>query len=137
MPLPDSSFAVGVVARADGKGRAYGVFFGPRVKNEQAVDLQSLRPEAGALYCKFGDHGLYTGRWRIIGQVPLWSRREWRLPLFSRRHDNDAVRYVTEYDDDLNVRTERIVSAVEARGLPEDAQFGSAVVEAKLERLLK
>jgi Immunity protein 26 len=136
VPLSHGGHGVGVLVRADGEGRAYGLFFGPTVDDPGRVDAAKLVPETAILRCKFGDHGVVTGRWRVIGQIAPWDRHRWSLPPFARRHDNPALRYVSEYDDELNLRSERIVVADEAVGMPEDAQFGSAVVEAKLDALL-
>jgi hypothetical protein len=73
----------------------------------------------------------------VVGQVDAWDRSRWSLPPFARRHDDPSLRYVSEYDDALNLRLERILSAKDAADLPDDAQFGSAVVEAKLSRALR
>lgn len=136
VPLSNGAHAVGVLVRADGEGRAYGLFFGPAIEDPGRLDLATLAPESAVLRCKFGDHGLVTNRWRVVGQIEHWPRCRWPLPRFARRHDDPALRYVSEYDDALNLRSERILSAAEAADMPEDAQFGSAVVEAKLSRLL-
>ena len=136
VPLSHGGYGVGVLVRADGEGRAYGVFFGPAIDDAGHLDVATLAPAAAVLRCKFGDHGLVTGRWRVVGQVDHWDRRRWPLPRFARRHDDPALRYVSEYDDALNVRSETIISAAEAADMPADAQFGSAVVEAKLSKLL-
>jgi hypothetical protein len=130
-------FGVGVLVRADGKGRAYGVFFAPRVATKGDVRISELKPDGGVLRCRFGDQGLHAGRWSVIGEIPSWSRDQWSLPRFQRAHDRSDICYVTEYDDQLNVRAESIVPKSEAEGLPYDAQFGSAIVERKLDELLR
>lgn len=136
VPLANGAYGVGVLVRADGEGRAYGLFFGPAIDDPVRLDLAALAPKTSVLRCKFGDHGLVTGRWRVVGQIDHWSRERWPLPHFARRHDDPVLRYVCEYDDALNLRSERIVAAAEAVDLPQDAQFGSAVVEEKLSKIL-
>jgi hypothetical protein len=136
VPLPAGHFGIGVLVRANGNGRAYGEFFSPRVLSTSDVSIPSLRKEDAVLCCKFGDHGLHTRRWTVIGSIQNWKSNRWRLPRFSRPHESAGMRYVIQYDDNLNVISEVIAPATEVLGLPEDAQFGSGVVEVKLDRLL-
>lgn len=130
-------FAVGVLVRFDGRGRAYGVFFAPRRASKEEVVISELKPEDGCLRFRFGDHGLYTGRWPVIGRIPLWNREQWALPKFWRSHDDINLCYITEYDDKLDVCSEIVGTKSDADALPYDAQYGSAIIESKLEKLLK
>ena len=136
VPLPTGGFGIGVLIRADGKGRAYGAFFGPRVAGAGEVDIARLLPEDAVFRCRFGDHGLHTHRWPIIGSIPSWDTSPWPIPNFARRHDNPRMRYVTEYDDNLDLLSEAIVQVAATQDLPEDTQFGSGVVEIRLDKLL-
>lgn len=136
VPIYPETFAVGVLVRADGQGRAYGLFFGPPINDPACVSVDSLRQESAVLRCKFGDFGLVTARWPVIGRIPKWEQNRWPLPLFARRHDEPTLRYVSDYDDALDLRSEKVLPLSESEFLPEDAQFGSAVVEAKLKKLL-
>lgn len=136
VPLSPNEFAIGVLIRADGKGRAFGAFFGSQMAETSAIDFSQLQMNDAVLLCRFGDHGLHTKRWPIIGSIPNWSEQTWPLPKFARRHDNPQLRYVTEYDDSLALRAEEILPAAETTYLPEDSQFGSGVVEVKLAKLL-
>lgn len=137
VPVAPAGFAVGVVVRADGRGRAVGAFFGPKVNDASDVNLSELRLNRALLVCRFGDHGLHTKRWPVIGSIPNWSSAPWSVPKFSRRHDNPELCYVTEYDDSLNAIAEHLVPAAEGRELPADAQYGSGVIEAKLAKLVQ
>lgn len=136
VPLLAGDFGIGVLVRADGKGRAYGVFFKQRVSGANEVDVSGIRYQDAILRCRFGDHGLHTRRWIVIGSIPNWDTGQWRIPKFSRPHDNSGMRYVTEYDDSLNLMSEVVAPATETMDMPEDAQFGSGVVEVKLSKLL-
>ncbi|HEU5297545.1 MAG TPA: Imm26 family immunity protein [Burkholderiaceae bacterium] len=136
VPVAPKGFAVGVVIRADGRGRAIGAFFGPRVNGTSDANPSELRLETALLVCRFGDHGLYTHRWPVIASIPNWSAAQWSVSKFSRRHDNPDLCYVTEYDDSLNAISERVLPAAEGKKLPDDAQYGSGVVETKLAKLL-
>ena len=132
-----SGIAIGVVIRADGKGRAIGAFFGPRADGASDVNLSELRLKDALLICRFGDHGIHTKRWPVIGSIPNWANASWAVTKFSRGNDNPDLCYVTEYDDSLNGISERVLSAAEGKGLPDDAQYGSGVVEAKLAKLVQ
>jgi|MudIll2142460700_1097286.scaffolds.fasta_scaffold390567_1 hypothetical protein len=136
VPLSNGQYAIGVLVRANGEGGAYGLFFGPPTDGPQHLDVQALTPETALLRCKFGDFGLVRGRWRVIGRIDRWEQTRWPLPLFSRGHDDPSLRFVSEYNDALQLRSEKILQAADAQNLPEDAQFGSGVVETKLSRLL-
>jgi hypothetical protein len=137
VPLPAAGFGIGVLVRGDGKGRAYGAFFGPRVSRADEVDMANLRQQDAILRCRFGDYGLHTRRWIVIGSIPNWGAGQWQIPRFSRPHDNSGMRYVTEYDDDLNLMSEVVTPVAETTDMPEDAQFGSGIVEVKLNKLLQ
>jgi len=138
VPLQPSGFAVGVLARVSGKGRAFGYFFGPRVPRFRDVKIDELRPEIAAMVCKFGDYGLVNQKWPVIGQVPNWMKARWELPRFTREHDHADKSYLVEYDDCLNAISERIVPRDSdcLKGLPYDSQLGSGIVEARLSKLL-
>lgn len=136
VPLASGKFAIGVLLHADGRGRSIGAFFGPAVDSSSDVEPIKLAIEDAKLVCRFGDHGLHTKRWQVIGAIPSWSESPWTALRFARLHDNPELKYVTEYDESLNVLSEQLVPAVEAKGLPQDAQFGSGVVEAKLSKLI-
>jgi hypothetical protein len=115
--------ALGVVARADGKGIALGYFFGQH---------HDLDPAKAVRVCRFGDRGILTGRWRVVGRVPDFVRAQWPVPVFCRSGE-----ILVHYDDQtLQVVSERRSSPEECRGLPEDGLEGSGFVEIKLTRLL-
>lgn len=132
VPLEPSGHALGVLARTNGKGKAFGYFFNP------ANDLSRLNWNDSVLVARFGDHGLHTGRWKIVGHVENWRREEWPLPSFMREHDNPKLAYLTRYNDELEAVSEEIVSSelLDRKLLPVDSQYGSGVVEKLLSRIL-
>lgn len=136
VPLAPQGYCVGVVLRADGKGRALGAFFGPKVTTISEVRNIEIQQQSAVLLCRFGDHALSTGRWPIVGKVPKDAIAKWTIPEFTRRHDDPEKCYITRYDDHLNVVEERIAPVKEAANLPHDSQLGSGVVERKLSGLL-
>jgi len=137
VPLPSQAFCPGVLVRANGKGGAYGLFFSPPVSDAASVDFSSLTPDRAILRCKFGDHGLHTGRWPVVGAIPEWNDDRWRLPRFFRPTDDRKNCYVTDYDDRLNIVSEVILPAGETRDMVENTQYGSGILEVRLGKLLQ
>jgi hypothetical protein len=138
VPLKPSGFATGVVARTDQKGRAFGYFFGPRILQTARYDFNALVPARAVLVCRFGDNGLHSGHWPVVGKVQDFQRDIWALPNFRRKHDSHDQSYVSEYDDRLNCLSEVIVrgSAKDFNDMPYDAQLGSSIVEQRLGEFL-
>jgi hypothetical protein len=138
VPLQATGFALCVVARSDGKGRAFGYFFGPAIADANSWSGEVPSPDRAVLVCKFGDHSLWHGKWTQIGKVTPWQRSAWPLPAAARAHDDPNLMYLTEYDDSLNVLSERLIPREQAvaRTSLEDSQLGSGIVESKLSQLL-
>lgn len=136
VPLATAGFGVGVIVRTNGRGKAYGSFFGPRVIDAKEVDIARLRDDDAIMRCRFGDYALRNQLWPRIGSIPDWNLKRWKLPLFSRRHDNPEFCFVTTYDDQLNAIAERLQPVVETPDLPYDSQLGSGIVETRLGKLL-
>jgi hypothetical protein len=139
VPLHDGGFALGVVARATGKGPVLGYFFGPRRDVTPSVEeVSELEAGDNVLIQRFGDLGLIRGSWQLLGALPEWRRDRWPMPAFGR-HEELTGRYLrVEYaDDDLNGPPREIeVSREEFERLPEDGLAGFAFTEARLSRLL-
>lgn len=138
VPLIPSGFALGVVARTDGKGRIFGHFFRPRLETPVLPTALNLNPAQSILMCRFGDHDLYTNKWPIVGKLSNWNRTVWSLPSFSRPHNDPSKIYITQYDDDLDLLSENLAvkSSVEGMTLVADALLGSGIVEVRLNQLL-
>src|SRR5664280_79974 len=83
VPLPTGDFGIGVLIRADGKGRAYGTFFGPRVADASKLDIAHLRPQDAIFRSRFGDYGLHTQRWTVIGSISNWDPSHWPCLLYT------------------------------------------------------
>jgi hypothetical protein len=83
LPLTDSGYARGVIARLASRGRApFGYFFGPRLSLQDPVKVEDLRPENAISRLMFGELGLLNGEWMLHGKVPNWNRTEWPMPDF-------------------------------------------------------
>lgn len=137
VPIATTRFVAGVLIHSDGRGSAVGAFFAPVVSSPTEVNAASLKLEDAILVCRFGDHGLFTKRWRVIGSMPNWALAPWSIRSFARRHHNPDLCYVTDYDDSLKAISERIALSSEGEKIPQDTQYGSGVVEAKLSKLLQ
>lgn len=133
VPLRDDGFALGVVARTDGRGIVLGYFFGPRLETIQGVGgLFSLKRDDAVRVCRFGDHGLVRKMWPVIGKVAQWEPTLWPVPVFCRS-GNVGVSY---HPESLVVLKEENVDGNDCRKLPEDGLEGSGFVEVKLTRIL-
>ena len=138
VPLRPAGFAICLVARCNGKGSAFGYFFGSTIEDPSGPVESNLSLGDALLVCKLGDHGIHTGKWRPAGRISPWHPADWPMPLFSRDHDDPDKIYLTEYTDDLSVIVERLLTRDEAlahSSLPEE-QLGSGIVEVRLSRLL-
>ncbi|WP_443042029.1 immunity 26/phosphotriesterase HocA family protein [Streptomyces sp. B21-079] len=132
VPLRDHGYALGVAARADGKGIVLGYFFGPRLETPEVPSQGLLAPNTAIKICRFGDLGLIRGKWSIVGRVESWDPALWSVPNFCR---NEEVRVV--YDDSsLSMIREERLDPEECRLLPQDGLEGAGFVEIKLTRLL-
>lgn len=134
VPLRDEGFALGVVARADGKGIALGYFFGQRIGVlDKVAGPFDLDPRRVAKICRFGDRGIIKGMWRVVGRVTDWDPEEWPVPTFCRNGE-----ILVQYDDrTLKIVSERKGPQPECKDLPEDGLEGSGFVEIKLTRLIE
>ncbi len=139
VPLRDGGFAVGIVARMDGRGGVVGYFFGPRRSDVPTVEeVDELGPDEAAMVRQFGDLRLLEQQWPLIGRSPRWDRDRWPIPAFGRIEELSGRAWRVEYaDDDLNrpIR-ETPVSQAEAEALPRDGALGAGAVELVLTSLL-
>lgn len=134
VPLRDYGYALGVVARMDGKGLVLGYFFGPKLELISAApDLASLEAHNAVSVRLLGDLGLIDLRWPVIGHIPEWDRTKWPLPQF-RRGDDGVISYnETTLDEEREARaTPEFCSQ-----LPQDGLAGAGSIEKLLTRELR
>ncbi|MFF5537858.1 immunity 26/phosphotriesterase HocA family protein [Streptomyces cinerochromogenes] len=133
VPLRDHGYALGVVARSNGKGIALGYFFGPRVESlEDLPQVRRFEADSAIKVCRFGDLGLMREKWPLVGRVESWDPAQWSVPEFCR---DGNIRVV--YDgDSLEVSHEERLNPPECQLLPQDGLEGAGFVEIKLTRLL-
>jgi hypothetical protein len=136
VPLRDRGFARGVVARMAPKGRfLFGYFFGPRLPSIEGATLDNLDPAKAILRLRFGDLGLITHKWPILGIIPKWDRSKWAMPDFARRPPGMKPLLVRYSDiDPSRIEAEHPID--NDSGLPVDASSGQGAVEIKLSKLL-
>ncbi|MFI6303610.1 immunity 26/phosphotriesterase HocA family protein [Amycolatopsis thailandensis] len=132
VPLRDHGYALGVVARANGKGIVLGYFFGPRLESiEEVPKVLAFEVDSAIKICRCGDLGLIREEWPVVGRVESWDPARWTVPDFCR---DENIRVV--YDgDSLSMSREERVDPREGRLLPQDGLEGAGYVEIKLTRL--
>jgi hypothetical protein len=89
----------------------------------------------------FGDMGLRTGRWVIMGQSGGWDRKNWPMPLFvtkdSQSQEPKMLIRCSEDDPIRILSMERIIGQPEIyAALPVFQVAGHEYVEAVLSKIL-
>jgi hypothetical protein len=139
VPLRNSSFAVGLIARTNPRGVLLGYFFGPRRDSVPSInDLADLKPNEALMVQKFGHLGLTGGKW-LIGHAPAWDRSDWPMPVFVRYEELSGRSFRVFYEDrDPNalVREEQTPPGIGEQG-PKDGLLGAGAVERVLTSLLQ
>jgi len=136
VPLRDSGYGTGVVARSTGQGDCLGYFFGPRIRNEADVDVSQLQASRAILVGMFGDLDLINRNWPVVGNIPRWNPADWPVPRMARLDEAANRAWVSTYDDDLHCVNEEEISPAEALQYPYDRMMGSGAVEIRLTKLL-
>ncbi|MEV7549719.1 immunity 26/phosphotriesterase HocA family protein [Amycolatopsis sp. NPDC089917] len=133
VPLRDHGYALGVVARSDGKGIVLGYFFGPRLESIESLSkVREFEVGSAIKVCRCGDLGLIRENWPVVGRVESWDPSQWNVPDFCR---DGGIRVVYDADSLTFSREERLDPS-ECRLLPQDGLEGAGFVEIKLTRLL-
>lgn len=137
VPLQTNGYAVGVVARMDGRGGVFGYFFGPkRQKVPSLAEVIGFSKEDAVWLRQFGDLGFLEKAWPIIGESPNWRREDWPLPPFVRVSDISGKGTMSHYSDELKFMYEGPCDPALASQYPQDALSGYVAVEIHLTRIL-
>jgi hypothetical protein len=139
VPLRDGGFAVGVVARANKNGVLLGYFFGPRQRDVPSLDdVEELVAKDAVLIKKFGDLGLKSGKWPLLGSAPSWNRDEWPMPTFGRFEELTGLAFAVEYssDDPNSHPRETPILQEDLVRYPKDGLGGAGFIEITLTELL-
>jgi hypothetical protein len=138
IPLDSGGFAIGLIARMNGKGRLLGYFFGPR-RQEPPVpdDVTHLRPTDAMSVELCGDPGILTGNWKIFFHDNNWTRVDWPLPSFGFEDRLINAIYQRLYAEDTlkYIRQERVPRSVYL-SLPSDGIGSARSVEIFLDHRL-
>lgn len=139
IPLRDSGFAVGVVARASAAGKVIlCYFFGPcRTEIPDEATIASVRPAEAVLVVRVGDLSLQNGTWPIVGRIAPWRRSEWPFPAFIRREGLSLNAWKVQYSDEDPTRVLREIPVPFDTNLERDAVYGAGAAELVLTRLLR
>jgi hypothetical protein len=139
VPLRESGFARGIVARNNGKGIVFGYFFGPKLSSKKDARLPfDLKPKLKILWGRFGHLGLVGKEWPILGLEPDWKEDDWPMPSFVRQ---DVLRpeigFMTEYDPiKLVPVSQKKCDPSLVSKYPYDCLMGHGAVELRLTKLL-
>jgi hypothetical protein len=137
VPLRTGGFAVGLVARNNGKGIALGYFFGPRLSKVEEANLDELVPRDAIYVGKFGDLGLLNNEWPILGAVPQWNPRQWPLPPLVRVDEAANRAWISVYDEhSFSCLREQEVDPNTVSAFVADGTMGYGAVEVRLTKLL-
>ena len=134
VPLRDTGYGIGVMARNTGNGDCLGYFFGPRVDDAAKASLDGIQPDCAVLVGFFGDLDLIRGTWIVIGEMNSWKAENWPVPEMVRIVDGKAI--LSAYDDNLQFVGEREISLSESSLYPRDRMMGSGAVEIRLTKLI-
>lgn len=145
VPLRDTGYAVGIIARGNYKTRGgLGYFFGPKYLQIPTGAVTYSKNKSNSIFiCRFGDLGIIQGKWPLISKGKPFTRDDWPVPLFFRTtpsFEDKAV--IVEYDQDFSgfgKPTREFVSDItdEILEFPEDGLCGYGFVEIRLTRLFK
>lgn len=131
VPLRSEGYGIGLIARKH-RNILLGYFwkeFFSKIPND--LELSSLNKDDTFWIKQFGIRGLEKGEWKILGNKPNFSPKEWEVPKFIRE-TKPFGKYLVTYDDKLKfVNQEKVPDNF--RGLhPKDGLAGYGFVELKL-----
>jgi hypothetical protein len=140
VPLRAGGFGLGRIVRAKAKSPILvGYFFVPKLYQVPSLStVEHTQPETAILIAHFGDLGLATGTWTVIGASPM-DRDVWPHPQFIRRDllTGKVAKVTYSPDDPGREIAFQPASEFEVQHLPKDGTLGHGAVEMKLSKLLE
>jgi hypothetical protein len=140
VPLPDGTFAVGVVARRTPRGEVLlAYFFGPRRPDAPEEVPDGLQAEDALLVRRVFPFGFDDGSWPVLGAVPGFDRAAWPMPDLIRGPDTDGGFWRERYDDrepDELLASEPATDDDRAR-LPPEAVYEDGALAGELDEALR
>lgn len=141
VPLNQGGFGIGLVARMGPEARGLlGYFFPDRYTAVPNLnELAAFEPSDAVTIQRFGDLGLLSGEWPIIGKLRDWNREKWKMPAFYRQEPIQGMLFRVEYPDDnpLGIPIVTRASSDEVEGLQKDGSHGYKSMSGLLSRLIE
>lgn len=140
VPILDSGFSLGVLARAASENLSLAYFFGriyDKIPNAEAAEGLSA-PDA-LLIRQISNAGLKCGRWPEVGEVSPWIRTDWPVPRFCRSNLLRKTFVEVSYSDadGLTCIAERPISADECTQLHPDGSSGYEAMESRIVKAIE
>jgi len=136
LPLREGGYATGLIARQD-KNILLGYFFDTYYQNPP-LSIKEWFSSKVCLICLFGALGIKNNEWNILGDMPLWQRDEWKVPIFKQQDPLIPEQYYSViYQDDLKGYERERASKEEVQQYYSYGIFGYGAVEIALSKVLK
>jgi hypothetical protein len=138
VPLRTQGYAMGLVARMNGKGGIFGYFFAPVIAGPSVATIpHGFRPQDAVFYGRFGDLGLINGEWTVLGEKDDWDEKDWKMPPFVRVDEHAGKAFLSVYDENtLKFVSEKPCDPALVDEYPYDSDMGYGSVEIQLTKLL-
>lgn len=105
LPLADSGYLLGLIARVAPRGRVISVYVFDRLLAEVPPRAALPPPECVFMSARVGDLGLIKGEWPVVTREGAWHRTEWPIPVFGRVEPISGRAWRVEYrNEDPNSR---------------------------------
>lgn len=141
LPLRNGGYGVGVVARMPRGGKVLlGYFFGRKYAEVPDLsEVQDFAPLDAVTVQRFGDLGLITNVWTVIGKPPGWDRTKWPIPIFARRCAHTGNPQLVVYRDENPNSNPQWIPATEEDilGLEAADLHGYGSMEITLSRIIE
>lgn len=140
VPLRNSGYVRGVVARLDKKGIIFAYFYGPKINLlEEIQSINDLSLDQVLLAGMCGDLGLMKGEWPQLGLLDPWNREDFILPRFYSEDEDPGYITVVEYDDhtlETKSISTKSKAEIDLSSLCRDTCMGYGFVEIKLTKYI-
>jgi hypothetical protein len=118
----------------------FGFFFSCGEDAVPALDeVARLVPREAAVATRFTLGALAYGEWPVVGELPGWDRRSWRIPQLQRYDHLLQQRVLVEYADDPSEPVGEVPADPfhDLSDVPSDAIIGEGILADHIERELR
>lgn len=114
-------------------------FYGPLAPNTVESWCERIDVIHPKLTLKVGDRLLKSGKWKLVGRIEGWDRKNWPVPRFLKTDLVSGEAYLVEIDEENPGESRSIVRAPGdyPRDAPRDVLTGPEAAELQLEHLGK